>query len=50
MGIRAWLGRMGVPAAVLTVMAGNVFAAGGGGEMIVIVADSSQPVLFDFEK
>ena len=37
---KAWLGRVGVPAAVLTVLAGNVFAAGGGGEMIVIVADS----------
>jgi hypothetical protein len=37
---KAWLGRMGVPAAALTVLAGNVFAAGGGGEMIVIVADS----------
>jgi hypothetical protein len=40
MGGRAWLGRMGVPAATLTVLAGNVFAAGGGGETIVIVADS----------
>jgi len=40
MGGKAWLGRVGVPAAVLTVLAGNVFAAGGGGEMIVIVADS----------
>jgi hypothetical protein len=37
---KAWLRRMGVPAAVLTVLAGNVFAAGGGGETIVIVADS----------
>jgi hypothetical protein len=36
----AWLRRMGVPAAALTVLAGNVFAAGGGGDMIVIVADS----------
>ena len=40
MGGKAWLGRVGVPAAALTVLAGNVFAAGGGGEMIVIVADS----------
>jgi hypothetical protein len=40
MGGKAWLGRMGVPAAVLTVLAGNVYAAGGGGESIVLVADS----------
>jgi hypothetical protein len=40
MGGKAWLGRMGVPAAALTLLAGNVFAAGGGGEAIVIVADS----------
>jgi hypothetical protein len=40
MGGKAWLGRIGVPAAAMTVLAGNVFAAGGGGEAIVIVADS----------
>ena len=40
MGGKAWLRLLRVPTAVLTVLAGNVFAAGGGGEAIVIVADS----------
>ncbi len=40
MGDRAWLRIPRALAAAVTVLAGNVFAAGGGGEAIVIVADS----------
>ena len=39
MGGKVWLKLLGL-AAALTVLAGDVFAAGSGGEAIVIVADS----------